>query len=189
MVGPAARRRRCVRTVLALVLLALCTGAEDGCVCDAHEVDSLDSSLGEHSRTCDICVDVQRACTAATLRRPHARACAAPPPCAADGDAFMPVEYQRTVPGNPQYDPNAPKQHFWPSFFFVRSAIAGMMVVVIGTWRRIRGGDSRLPHPATAPVIPHPCPQLNAEMLRANSRIDQRHQWDSVWCVRRRQCR
>lgn len=25
--------------------------------------------------------------------------------------------------------------------------------------------------------------QLNAEMLRANSRIDQRHQWDSVWCV------
>lgn len=39
---------------------------------------------------------------------------------AADGDAFMPAEFQKTIPGNSQYDPDAPKQPFWPSFFFVR---------------------------------------------------------------------
>ena len=42
---------------------------------------------------------------------------------AADGDAFMPAEFQKTIPGNSQYDPEAPKQPFWPSFFFVRGCL------------------------------------------------------------------
>ena len=38
---------------------------------------------------------------------------------AADGDAFMPYEFQKTIIGNPHYDPAAPKPYFWPSFFYL----------------------------------------------------------------------
>lgn len=59
---------------------------------------------------------------------------------AADGDAFMFIEFQRTIVGNGHYDPNAPRPPFWKTFTY-----------------------------------------LNAEMLRANAGIMQRHPWETVW--------
>jgi dolichyl-phosphate-mannose-protein mannosyltransferase len=71
----------------------------------------------------------------------------------ADGDAFMPYEFQRTIIGNQYYDPTLPavtlydgrlgfgsKPNFWETYFY-----------------------------------------LNAEMIRANARIEQRHAWESYW--------
>ena len=61
-------------------------------------------------------------------------------PKSGDGDAFMKIEFQRKLIGNPNYDPLADHPGFWPSFFY-----------------------------------------LNAEMLRANARIQVRHAWESKW--------
>lgn len=38
-------------------------------------------------------------------------------PLTGDGDAFMPVEFQRTLINNTNYDPNAVKPGFWPTMF------------------------------------------------------------------------
>jgi dolichyl-phosphate-mannose--protein O-mannosyl transferase len=61
-------------------------------------------------------------------------------PYTGDGDAFMRVEFQRTLVNNTNYDPLAPHPGYFTTFL-----------------------------------------QLNAEMLSANARIDQRHHWESVW--------
>jgi hypothetical protein len=48
-----------------------------------------------------------------------------PSSSAADGDAFMPLAFQKTIIGNPNYDAAAPKQPFWPTFFYVRGRRGG----------------------------------------------------------------
>lgn len=54
---------------------------------------------------------------------PRCRRCM--PPCtpfllsAADGDAFMFVDFQKTIIGNGHYDPAAPKPPFWSTFFYL----------------------------------------------------------------------
>lgn len=99
----------------------------------------------------------------------------------------MSAEFQRTIPGNAAYDPEAPKQPFWPSFFYVRAQC--------GAARRGAAASLYTPdyvHTRADLSVGTPASrrtrfcaifavQLNAEMLRANSRIDQRHHWDSVW--------
>jgi dolichyl-phosphate-mannose-protein mannosyltransferase len=61
-------------------------------------------------------------------------------PYTGDGDAFMRVEFQRTLVNNSNYDPLAPHPGYLTTFL-----------------------------------------QLNQEMLSANARIDQRHNWESTW--------
>ena len=46
---------------------------------------------------------------------------------AADGDAFMPIEFQRTIWNNSNYDPSAPKPPFFDTFFYVSSQSASLM--------------------------------------------------------------
>jgi hypothetical protein len=47
----------------------------------------------------------------------------------------MPLAFQKTIIGNPHYDAAAPKQPFWPTFFYVRRA-AGAHVVWSRRFRR-----------------------------------------------------
>ena len=61
-----------------------------------------------------------RVCITYSRLRFFALTCFLSARCAADGDAFMPLEFQKTIIGNGRYDPSAPKPYFWPTFFYVR---------------------------------------------------------------------
>ena len=47
-------------------------------------------------------------------------------PNTGDGDAFMRIEFQRTLVNNSNYDPIHPHPGFWPSFYYVRTDTRGM---------------------------------------------------------------
>lgn len=48
-------------------------------------------------------------------------------PKSGDGDAFMKIEFQRTLVGNPNYDPIHPHPGFWNTFYYVSASSRQVM--------------------------------------------------------------
>lgn len=127
-------------------------------------------------------------------------------PNTGDGDAFMSVEFQRTLVNNTHYDPNAERPPFLKLTYDVsrKSRVARRRddACVLASspgahnacrihrlHRMNRGNTMHLSQPCSCllctctslyPTL-YIAMQLNHEMVVASARIEQRHHWDSVW--------